>query len=144
MRNWGRRRACTRGHAVRRIHTRSVVYSVHGRAKVQNCMDRKECAASRLHVRETSVLHSASGLPRYLPACRNVAANRRVLAHWCKIIEACKCKQRFSVRCLYALRSHLRVHQTEVPAAQPFLGRHCAIVGGFDRTPRTPPGYAPA
>ena len=77
--------------------------------------NRKECAASRLHVRETSVLHSASGLPRYLPACRNVAANRRVLAHWCKIIEACKCKQRFSVRCLYALRSHLRVHQTEVP-----------------------------
>ena len=38
-------------------------------------------------------------------ACRNVAANRRVLVHLCKIIEACKCKQRFSVRCLYAVRS---------------------------------------
>ena len=41
VRNWGRRRACTRGHAVRRIHTRSVVYSVHGRAKVQNCIGQK-------------------------------------------------------------------------------------------------------
>ena len=90
--------------------------------KFKTALDRKECAASRLHVGATSVLHSASGLPRYLPACRNVAANRRVLAHFCKIIEACKCKQRFSVLCLYALRSaqnfrqeEVRVHQTAVP-----------------------------
>ena len=73
-------------------------------------------------MRAMSVLHSASGLPRYLPACRNVAANRRVLAHLCKIIEACKRKQRFSVLCLYALRStqnfrqeEVRVQQTAVP-----------------------------
>ena len=55
-------------------------------------------------------------------ACRNEAANRRVLAHLCKIVEACKCKQRFSMRCLYALRSaqnfrqeEVRVQQTAVP-----------------------------
>ena len=41
VRNWERHRACTLGHTVRRIHTRSAVYTVHGRAKVQNCIGQK-------------------------------------------------------------------------------------------------------
>ena len=100
---------------------RSVVYSVYGRAKVRNCIGQKRMrcfqAARARDERFTQRQRFAAAL-----ACRNVAANRRVLAHLCKIIEACKCKQRFSVRCLYALRSaqnfrqeEVRVHQTAVP-----------------------------
>ena len=100
------------------------MYSVPGRAKVQNCIGQKRLrcfkAARARDERFTQRQRFAAVL-----ACRNdfyVAANRRVLAHLCKIIEACKCKQRFSVRCLYALRSaqnfrqeEVRVHQTAVP-----------------------------
>ena len=56
-------------------------------------------------------------------ACRNVVANRRVLAHLCKIIEACKCKQRFSVRCLYALHSAQNFRQEEVLVHQTAVSR---------------------
>ena len=89
--------------------------------------------SSKLHRTEKNALlpgctcarrafYTAPAVCRGTCCCRNVAANRRVLVHLCKIIEACKCKQRFSVRCLYALRSaqnfrqeEVRVHQTAVP-----------------------------
>ena len=74
--------------AVRRIHTRSVVYSVHGRAKVQNCIGQKRMrcfqAARARDERFTQRQRFAAVL-----VCRDV--DRRVLAHLCKMIEACKC-----------------------------------------------------